>query len=277
MYTLYYHCLHTFQMAKQVSHSLVVQCAHGLVLSLVLALSSTITSCTAKETHEIYPVCRHPEVDLGCLTLSDIVQHRDDYFISNSTLLFYPGDYSLEWGLVLVANVSNLTLQGYCDGNSSDFPTARITCVNSSFNFSDASVHIVSITFNHCTTMLSHTVAVFHNVTIENGTGSHGYGGALSTYHSNVDFEGLNTFAHNTAGTAGGAVFAHNSDLTFSGKITFTDNTAENGGAIYVTERSNLSLNGDSNFTGNIAGRHGGALYVLYSNTLTFKGSCIFS
>lgn len=170
-------------------------------------------------------------------SLADVMKGRDSYFTSNSTLLLHPGTHRIEWELVSVTNISNLTLQGYHDcENTSELSIAKITRVNTSFVFS-------SISTTYCSIRLSLTAAVFLNIKLESSTGSHGYE-ALAAYHSSVEFNGVYTFSNNTAETAGGAIYTKLSNLTFSGRTRFTGNTAEQGGVVCAKDNNTLSFSG---------------------------------
>ncbi len=237
-------------------------------------LTLWIPVCAAQYTYNVYPICA---TDRECLTLSGIVNEREKYFTSNMTLVFHPGDHSLQGEPVSVANVSNLTLRSSTTSSSSSAPVTRIVCDNSSLSFSGVSdLHIVSINFVSCRNVLSFTVSVFQDCSFENSTAVNG--GVMSVNSGgNATFLGHTVFTGNIATQKGGAIFASNSIITFSGKTTFAVNHAHFvGGAVYAEENNNLSFRGTSSFEGNTAVYHGGALKVYDNNILSFSGTSNF-
>ncbi len=232
-------------------------------------------SCTADlSTYDIHPVDTCSETNAECLTLSDVVRKKDTYFLSNSTLIFHPGEHSLQGEVVSVANIQGITLQGlHYRGRSSSAP--KILCVNSSFSFSGViDLQIVSIGFIACRIGLHFTDAAFQDSRFENSTR-----GAVAVFdRSSLTLSGVNTFAGNTAGE-GGAIVARNSNLTFYGDTTFEANEAQYfGGALFVTDLSWLYFNGSVGFEANTAAQSGsgGALYTGGGSRLDFNGNISF-
>ena len=184
---------------------------------LLLALAVAVSSGTANHTYNIYPACA--DNNSQCLTLLDIARASNEYFISNATLVFSPGDHNLQEQVVSITNISGLTLM------SSNGSEARMSCGNSSFSFSTVSeLQLVSISFISCRFELSSTTASFQDCWFENSTAS--VGGAVAVYSgSQVHFYGRIGFVGNEA-WIGGAIFANNSNLTFFGDSSFIGNTA---------------------------------------------------
>ena len=218
----------------------------------LLILFIWFSGCTTQEKYDVYPVCPANE---DCLTLSTIVNEKDTYFTSNVTLVFHPGDHSLQDEIVSVADVSNLTLQGSTASNSSDALATRIVCDNSSFSYSSVPfLHIHSVNFVSCRSVLSFTVALFQDCSFENSTGVNG-GAMYVDSVSNVMFVGHTVFTGNTAIQTGGAIYTSDSAITFSGETTFAVNHVQSGdgGAVYAEEYNTLSFSGYNMFEENTA------------------------
>ena len=98
-----------------------------------------------------------------CLTLEEYVEDATNYFTSDTTLLFLPGNHSLNiLGFVEIINVSNLALVGV-DSYTPGFkglsePVSRIVCSGSEFWNSGIAIinatnlHIESLSFSKCGT-----------------------------------------------------------------------------------------------------------------------------
>ena len=85
-----------------------------------------------------------------CLTLSQYIQESGKYFISNTTMLFLPGEHQLD-STFLVENVASFALHG--DTSSLPKLTSKIVCNNRKGNFQFKLVHILNIRalhFSHC-------------------------------------------------------------------------------------------------------------------------------
>ena len=71
----------------------------------VYCVTPTATSCSS---------CPH---NTHCATLSEYAQEAEMYFTSNTTMVFLPGDHTLDTNIT-VANVSRLTMRGeFSSGN----------------------------------------------------------------------------------------------------------------------------------------------------------------
>ena len=85
---------------------------HPLVIIIVLCLSVTNGSCriiyvTPEKEHS----CPH-NTQL-CYTLSHIAENPMNYFSSNSSIIFLPGNHTTDNNrCIVIANVSNITLEG---------------------------------------------------------------------------------------------------------------------------------------------------------------------
>ena len=201
---------------------------------------------TSEET-SIYYVT--PALDIPCPlqpchTLSDYIAEGHQYFTSNTTLVFIPGNHALEKGL-LIRDITSLAMLG----NSSAFISSNIVCSTNkpeSFTFYNISeVHIHSLAFISC--------------------GSSSVGAAVSlnviyfmrilncTFHNNIN--------RNKYNDIGGALAVKNSNLTLFNSI-FTNNSAINahGGGFY-TVKSNVNVIGNI-FVNNSANGWGGGVFV---------------
>ena len=98
-------------------------------------------------TYYVTPTFDTPCMEQPCLTLSEYVQLADQYFTSNMTLVFLPGNHILENGL-LIANISSLTLIG----SPTIQGTSNIICARpTSFLFLEVrEVYISSLGFISC-------------------------------------------------------------------------------------------------------------------------------
>ena len=99
----------------------------SLVLTLAL-LSAIQLVCSAPEsTYYIRPAPDTPCPAEPCLTLSEYAQGIDHFFTSNTTLVFLPGDHSLDRDVV-IANVTRIAVLG--DPTSLPEITSRVTCIS---------------------------------------------------------------------------------------------------------------------------------------------------
>ena len=198
-------------------------------------------------TYYIAPTVDTPCTEQPCLTLSECVQQADRYFTSNTTLMFLPGNHTLENGLV-IANISSLTLIG----SPTIQGTSNIICARpTSFLFLEVrEVYISSLGFISCgdgsnaaINFYSIDVANVFNCIFQNNTNKYRYGGN------------------------GGALNILDSNLTIS-DCTFMDNSATIGGGICIYD-SVVNFINDS-FVNNTANHAGGGIEA-YSSTIAFR------
>ena len=189
----------------------------------------------------VTPTHDTPCLEEPCLTLTEYVQQVDQYFTSNTTLVFLPGNHTLENGL-LIANISSLTLLG------SSQSASNIICARpASFLFQEISeVYIGSLAFISC------------------GDGSNAAMNLYSIYFVEifdcVFWNNTNTYRY---GGYGGALYVFDSNLTLSCS-KFMDNRATSGGGINILESVVTFVN--SSFTNNIANHAGGGVDVCKSS-----------
>ena len=99
-----------------------------------------------------------------------------------------------------------------------------------------------------------------------NSTSEFSEGGALTLYHSTVEFTDITTMMHNQA-DSGGAITAFFSIMNLQGDTTLEHNAAtSSGGAIYAY-KTNFNVMDKVNITGNIADEKGGGMHATNTTT----------
>ena len=99
-----------------------------------------------------------------------------------------------------------------------------------------------------------------------NSTSEFSEGGALTLYHSTVEFTDITTMMHNQA-DSGGAITAFFSIMNLQGDTTLEHNAAtSSGGAIYAY-KTNFNVMDKVNITGNIAHEKGGGMHATNTTT----------
>ena len=87
------------------------------VVHVAALLLSTLSCCSTESVYCVTPtqptgtscsLCPH---NSKCATLSDSAQQAKSFFISNTTMVFLPGDHTLDISIT-VANISSLTMCG---------------------------------------------------------------------------------------------------------------------------------------------------------------------
>ena len=259
---------------------------------LALLLMFIFQLCSTQNTYYIRPTpdipCPTSEV---CCIFSDCVDHVDQFFASNTTLVFLSGNYILETS-VRVRDVSNLTLIG--DPAYLPQVTSRITCnsnPNAYFAFQDVSeLYISALAFDSCAGITTDDASI-RAISLDSTYGSKisncmflnsrstatevssGLsGGALIVASSGDIVISDCVFENNSISTRGG-VFIFKSDVIFTGNV-FVNNTAVQGGGLLLLS-SNATLTGNS-FIRNYASVVGGGLAFFWSN-VTFLGETNFT
>ena len=99
-----------------------------------------------------------------------------------------------------------------------------------------------------------------------NNTSEFSEGGALTLYHSTVEFTDITTMMNNQA-ESGGAIAAFFSIINLQGDTILEHNTAtSSGGAIYAY-KTELNVIDKANITGNIAREKGGGMHATNTTT----------
>ena len=253
----------------------------------VYCVTPTATSCSS---------CPHND---HCTTLSEYAQEAEQYFTSNTTMVFLQGDHALDTNIT-VANVTRLTMHG----ESSSGNRATVVCsgfVGFSFtSMVDFKIH--SLGFTSCSRLLKyaitapgfpsgHVYAVLdlqstQYTEIVNCFFLGNIGTALVVNNTDITLTGNTEFTHNRACGSillGAAVIAVSSNLTLTGNTTFLDNSATSGqcpfggypvggGAIVTLNNTVLSFSGTNNFIKNSA-IWGGAIYTSNNTVLNLSGT----
>ena len=121
------------------------------ILLVAILLTNPISYCSAENVYCVTPTASScsscPHNSVNCTTLSEYAQEADLYFISNTTMVFLPGDHVLNTNIT-VANVARLTMHG----ESSSGSVTRVVCNGSvGLNFkSMVNLKISSLIFASC-------------------------------------------------------------------------------------------------------------------------------
>ena len=290
-----------------------------MMLGGVFLLAVLQISLLSAHAHNIYYV--KPTNDTQCpgepcLTLSQYVQESGKYFISNTTMLFLPGEHQLNSTFV-VGKMNSFALQG----NTSSLPelTSKIVCNNRMANFQFRHVQqldIQALHFSQCglnrklfisniqaiivrntedfhleTCILeSNPSAALHLDIINNGcllnnifVGNKAInrGAAINVYSSTLLFTN-NSFINNERSLdyllqfGPGAIYALDSSLKFSETTAFLNNSA-NASSGGALHASNTTIVLSGNVEFvNNSAKHGGAISVERSSVLYFNGNVSF-
>ena len=240
--------------------------AHSTVLVAVL-LVNILTYCTAENVYCVTPtttLCSScPHNSTHCTTLSEYARESELYFTSNTTMVFLPGDHTLDTNIT-VANVVRLTMRG--ETSSDNLPT--VVCSGSvglSFtSMVDLQMH--SLAFTSCRRNFSDPLASKYALLLD-----------LVEYA-----ELVNCSFHGNPGTA---LVVINTNITLTGNTNFTRNHCEDdycvGGGGIAAVSSNLTFIGDTMFIENSAtfennATHGAAGIDMIDCILTSTGSIHF-
>ena len=210
---------------------------------LVAALFiNAVLHCSAENVYCVTPTATSclscPPTSTNCTTLSEYAQEAELYFTSNTTMVFLPGDHTLDTNIT-VANVASLTMHGETSSDN----TATIICSGSvglSFtSMVDFTVH--SLAFASCSRDFSDPLAskyalLFDLVEIaelENCSFHDNLGTALVVMNTNIILAGNTDFTRNHCEddycVGGGGIAANSSNLTFIGDTMFIGNNAKFG------------------------------------------------
>ena len=278
--------------------------AHSMGFTVIVAalLISTLSYCSAENVYCVAPTATSclscPQNSTNCTTLSEYAQEVELYFTSNTTMVFLPGDHTLDMNIT-VANVDRLTL---C-GESSSGNRATVVCSGSvGLSFTGmVEFKIDSLAFTSCSRLKyviilpdsfpppvyvalhlqSTQYAELVNCSFHDNNGT-----ALVVDNTNITLSGNTEFAYNRVcgdSVVGGGVGALSSNLTFTGNTTFLENGAIfeqcpfngfliGGGAILTLNSTVLSLSGTNNFINNSADG-GGAIFASENTVLNLSGT----
>ena len=260
---------------------MMAQCMPFIVLVAAL-LISTLSCCSAENVYCVTPTATScsscPHNSTNCTTLSEYAQEAELYFTSNTTMVFLPGDHTLDMNIT-VANVARLTMHG----ESSSDSMATVVCNGSvGFLFSDMEHFIIhSLDFTACSrtyTIEALDIASLISLPVLD---SMQYNFSIPIKYalllqSTQRAELVNCSFHDNLGTA---LVVDNANITLSGNTGFTHNYCEStscvGGGGIAAIGSNLAFTGDTMFIGNEA-NFGGAGIFMINSTMSSTGSIHF-
>ena len=268
---------------------------HNLTI-ITLLISFPLYS--TQNTYYIKPTADTPCPGEPCHTLSQYGEQYFKNFSTNTTLVFLPGDHTLNF-TISVGTVSNSWDDSQPDhyyppssltllGSPSSLPemTSRIVCTwPAGFRFSGITeLHITALAFISCghndsaaINILSVWNTGISNCTFQNNTNNgaesseYGFGGAIHVHRSNLTLV-ENVFHRNFAYTGGALEIFTNSTASLS-RNKFHNNSANyQGGALFAYTNNTLTIS-DNTFQNNSADNAGGALLANTNNTLTFSNN----
>ena len=275
------------------------------VVLVAALLVNTLSYCSAENVYCVTPTdagsCSSCPPNTHCGTLFEYAQEAELYFTSNTTMVFLPGDHTLDMNIT-VANVSRLTMHGVSSsGNRAT--VVRNGSVGFSFtNMVDFNIYSLAFTsYNRSWSYDSHPASnsalllqSTQTVKLVNCSFHDNLGTALTVHNTSITLEENSKFVHNQCacqsfsdpeGHACG-IAALNSNLTIIGNTFFHENTQTTfsssycGGAIWASA-SSLHFNGTNNFINNSAngarGVGGGAIYAKNNSSLSFSGTSNFA
>ena len=200
-----------------------------------------------------------------CHTLSHYVEHADQYFTSNTTFQFLPGNHTLEKP-AFVENVTNLMLLG--DPSSLPLISSKIFCSQpASFTFYQISELLIwALAFVTCGNDNSpavNTTAVHYSKIADCSFQNNRHGGALVVEDSDISLM-ENSFLNNSVNSniGAGGVNVSNSEVNFTGN-NFIGNQ---GGVHMYYSAANFTGN---NFISNVGFPVGGGV-IVQNSTVNF-------
>ena len=297
----------TIKIVLPISAFLQSLCQYTTIMVLVAALLIiTLSYCSAENVYCVTPTatsCSSCPHKIHCATISEYAQEAEVYFTSNTTMVFLPGDHTLDMNIT-VANVTRLTMRG----ESSSDNRATIVCSESvGLNFTNMTeFKIYSLAFTSCNrkyaiagrdipvtdvSVIPHDIVLIVHVALllqsthaelVNCSFHDNLATALAVNNTNITLAG-NKFIHNSYNLldesfcGGGGVTTFNSNLTFTGNTTFLENSAlchspllHSWGAILTFNNTVVKFSGTSNFINNSGG---GAIYTFGGTVLNFTGT----
>ena len=124
--------------------------AHSTPFIVIVAALLINTDCSAENVYCVTPTatsCSFCPHNNHCATLSEYAQEAELYFTSITTMVFLPGDHTLDMNIA-VANISRLTMRGESCSSS----RATVVCSGSvSLSFTSmVDFKIDSLAFTSC-------------------------------------------------------------------------------------------------------------------------------
>ena len=266
------------------------------LITVVVVLPSLLLAVSfAQSTFHVKPTTDTPCSAKPCLTLSEYAQAGEQYFTSNTTFAFLPGDHYLgininienDSNIMLLGNTTSLPSRIVCTGpvgiRCSNFTHLEVSALDfvgcsGLYLNNTKSINLTKSSFKD--SLYGGITAYSSSVTLEDSSFVHittANSGAISTHFSNITIKD-SCFVNNTATVAGAGIAAVSSKLMFLGQNSFMENTAGDGAAIYSSE-SIMIFAGTNSFVKNVASSSqatGGAIRVEAS-TIVFNGETTFA
>ena len=252
------------------------------LLLLVCAIPSTPS---AHNTYHVNPTPSTPCPNTTCLTISEYVSGANHFFTANTTLVFLPGEHTIDGGILAVANIGSFAMVAE---DSSTIATT-VVCVNpGSFVFVNISdVEIRALNFISCGIHPPNLdpigsnvgfVALMHQL-IANLVHSN----SSLAVHTSIDVMSCSRGRVPTVTVSSVSnfnvincsvehsyvpFFISYSQAVFE-SLSLEENTADYGGGLFTVD-SIISFEEDSIFIGNTAVADGGGVYA-YNSHLVFQ------
>ena len=286
--------------------------AQSVLFIVIVAalLINTLLYCSSESVYCVTPTATscssYPYNSIHCATLSGYAQEAEMFFTSNTTLVFLPGNHTLDRNIT-VANVARLTIYGTSSSDniatvvrngSVDFRFTNM--VDITVDFDIYSLAFTSYRFwSYGSLLASNSALLLQYITyaeLVNCSFHDNLGSGLTVRNTNITLTNIK-FTHNHCGCKsfsesfsegcrlGCASTAFNSNLSFTGNTTFLKNymcnnlraSREGAGAILAVA-STLEFRGINNFVNNVnAGGHaagvGGAIYITNNAVRAFIGA----
>ena len=234
----------------------------------ILFLWSVLTTVSKAQNRNEYTYYSTPTPDVPCPaepchTLSEYAKQPSQYFASNTTLVFLPGDHTLTT-TVLLENFNNLTILG--GFSSLLLVSSRIVCGDSAsvILHGIAELYVRALAVFSCGSLTGASVEVSEvsQAIIENCTFRDGKIGALTVTNSDIIF--LDSVFENNSGSFGSGVYIDQSIVTII-RNHFKGNFVNGVGGTLAVINSSLTLSDTKFDDNNVIGTaysHGGGLYV---------------
>ena len=275
----------------------------SFIVLVAALLINTLFYCSAENVYCVTPTATScsscPHNSTHCATLSEYAQEAEMYFTSDTTMVFLPGDHTLDRS-VTVVNVARLTMWGEFSSNNMA-TVVRNGSVEFCFtNMVDFNIYFLAFTsYNRSWSYGSHPASNYalflqsiQNAELVNCSFHDNIGTALAVNNTSVTLV-ENKFTHNQCACRsfsemcelGCGITTLNSYLTFTGNTSFHDNTqtahhsyAYCAGAIWASA-SSLHFTGTNNFIDNSANgiNSVGAIYAQADTLLSFNGTSNFA
>ena len=200
----------------------------------VYCVTQTATSCSSCPHHYSH-----------CATLSEYAQEAGMYFTSNTTMVFLPGDHTLDTNIT-ITDVARLTLQSSSGNRATIVCSASVgLSFTSMVDFKIAYLVFTSCSRKHAIDFAGDVAIVYvalllnstQYVELVNCSFQDNDGTALLVKNTNITLAGNSEFACNHVHSgdiiAGGGIIALSSNLAFLGNTAFFENVASCG-AVHI-------------------------------------------